>query len=1062
MPDRIGQQLGNYRLVSWLGQGGYAEVYLGQHMRFNMQAAVKVLHAHLSGKDAERFQQEAETIAKLAHPSIVRVSDFDVQEGAPFLVMDYAPNGSLRRRHPAGEVVPLSQIVSYVKQVADALQYAHEHKVVHCDVKPENMLLGPREEVLLSDFGIATVAHSTVSLRAEAVVGSFAYMAPEQIQGQPRPASDQYALGVTVYEWLCGERPFSGSFTELVTQHLWESPPTLLGRAPVISPEVEQVVLRALAKDPKQRFSSVTAFAEALEQAGQRASSHAGLLATDASLPLSSAPSTYRTVAALQRPAPLPMPRSRLIDRERELAKAKTLLQREDVGLVTLTGPGGIGKTRLVLQVAADLADRFADGIYFVFLAPVSSADFLVSTIANAMQFSFYGTTDPKMQLLTHLREKKILLVLDNFEHLLDGTELVVDIINQAPEIVVLITSRERLNIEGEWVIELSGLPLPKTEKKPRSKATYAAVQLFLDRAHQASTEAISEEDLSSAVHICQLVEGMPLGIELAAAWRRVLSCEEIAREIEKSLAFLAMTSHTTLPRHRSMIAVFDPSWNLLSPDEQQVFRQLSVFRGGFRRDSAERVAGATLIHLASLIDKSLLRRTSAGRFDMHELVRQYAAMKLEQAPEEKAAVLDRHCSYYAEMLSRIKGHLRSHLAGEALKEIRAEIENVRQSWRWAVTQRKVVEMKQSLQSLLDFYDTQGWFQEGEEAFSLAVEELSKIDQSSQEWDIQYNIVLGQVLAGQGWLSLASGRYEKAVELSQASLDLLRQYEVHEELMNPLITLGIVALVMGDYTRSQQFLQESLALQRAAGDQWGEGWSLGNLGIASYMLGEYQKAYDLIFKALGLFKELGDRRLIELCSSFLSMTLCALADYAEAERLARESVALSREISHHWGTALALCSIGVATYYLGRTVEAGQQLLEGLELFRMIGEPWGIALALTYLANGCYTLAMYNEAERYALEALEVATKAKLTPLALESLVVLAAVRVKEGEKESPLELLHLALLHTGSTHETKERARHQLAELEPDLTPEAMPDASLATPRFQEIVEKVLKAKQK
>ena len=1062
MAYRVGQQLGNYRLVSLLGQGGYAEVYLGQHVRFDMQAAVKVLHAHLSDQEAERFQQEAETIAKLAHPSIVRVLDFDVHEGVPFLVMDYAPSGSLRRRHPQGEVVPLAQILSYVKQVAGALDYAHDHKVIHRDVKPENMLLGRREEVLLSDFGIATMAHSTGSLHAEAAVGTFAYMAPEQIQGQPRPASDQYALGGTVYEWLCGERPFSGSFTELVTQHLWESPPSLLGRAPVISPEVDQVVLRALAKDPKQRFATVTDFAEALEQAGQRVSSRARPLATGASLPLSSAPSTYRTVAALHRPAPLPIPRSRLIDRQRELAKAKTLLQREDVGLVTLTGPGGIGKSRLALQIAADQADQFSGGVYFVFLAPVSSADFLVSTIANALQFSFYGTTDPKMQLLTYLREKKMLLVLDNFEHLLDGTELVADIINQAPEIVVLITSRERLNIEGEWVIELSGLPLPRTEKKSRSKATNGAVQLFLDRAHQASSEPISDEELSSVVRICQLVEGMPLGIELAAAWRRVLSCEEIAREIEKSLAFLAMTSQGTLPRHRSIIALFDPSWNLLSQGEQQVFRQLSVFRGGFRRDAAERVAGATLIHLATLIDKSLLRRNSAGRFDMHELVRQYAAMKLDQEPGEKRSVLDRHCSYYAEMLSQMKGHLRSHLARDALKEIRAEFENVRQSWQWAVTQRKVVEMKQSLQSLLDFYDTQGWFQEGEEAFSLAVEELNKIDQGSTEWDIQYNIVLGQVLAGQGWLSLASGRYEKAVELSQASLDLLRQYEVREELMNPLITLGNVALIMGDYTRSQQLLQESLALQRAAGDQWGEGWSLGNLGIVSYMLGEYQKSSDLISKALGLFKELGDSRLIELCSSFLSMTMSALENYAEAERLAREGVALSREISHHWGTALAQCNLGVAAYYLGRTVEAAQQLFEGLELFRMIGEQWGIALALTYLANGCYRLGMYSEAERYSFEALEIATKAKLAPLALESLVVLAAVRVKEGEKESALEMLHLALQHSGSTHQTKVNAQHQLAELEPNLTPEVLLDASLATSRFQEIVEKVLKAKQK
>jgi peptide/nickel transport system substrate-binding protein len=277
MADRVGQQLGNYSLVSLLGQGGYAEVYLGQHVRFKMQAAVKVLHAHLSGKEAEHFQQEAETIAALRHSAIVRVLDFDVQEGVPFLVMDYAPNGSLRRRHPQGEVVPLSQIVSSVKQVAGALQYAHEQKLIHRDVKPENMLLGWHEEVLLSDFGIATVAHSTSSLSAEAAVGTIAYMAPEQIQGHPRPASDQYALGVSVYEWLCGERPFSGSFTELVTQHLWQPPPSLLDRVPAITPAVEQVVLRALAKDPKERFATVAAFAAALEQASQGAALPAAL-----------------------------------------------------------------------------------------------------------------------------------------------------------------------------------------------------------------------------------------------------------------------------------------------------------------------------------------------------------------------------------------------------------------------------------------------------------------------------------------------------------------------------------------------------------------------------------------------------------------------------------------------------------------------------------------------------------------------------------------------------------------------------------------------------------------
>src|SRR5436309_3006716 len=269
MADRVGQHFGNYRLVRLLGQGGYAEVYLGQHLRLNQQAAIKVLHAHLTETEAEHFQQEAQTISTLVHPSIIRVFDYDVQDGVPFLVMDYAPNGSLRRRYPKGSPVPLPQIVSCVKQVADALQFAHEQKFIHRDVKPENMLLGRREEVLLSDFGLAAVAHSSASLSVQEAPGSLPYMAPEQIEGYACAASDQYALGVVAYEWLCGSRPFEGSVTEVTVQHLRLPPPLLRERVSTISAEMEQVVLRALAKEPKERFASVQDFAVALEQAGQ-------------------------------------------------------------------------------------------------------------------------------------------------------------------------------------------------------------------------------------------------------------------------------------------------------------------------------------------------------------------------------------------------------------------------------------------------------------------------------------------------------------------------------------------------------------------------------------------------------------------------------------------------------------------------------------------------------------------------------------------------------------------------------------------------------------------------
>src|SRR5947209_12119244 len=217
----------------------------------------------------EGFLNEARTIAHLVHPHIVRVTDFGIEGETPFLVMDYAPNGTLRQRHPKGTQLPLSLIISYVKQIAGALQHAHNEKLVHRDIKPENMLLGRQNELLLSDFGIALVAQSSLYPSAQEIVGTAAYMSPEQIQGKLRPASDQYSLGVVVYEWLSGDRPFRGSFTELCTQQMFAPPPPLHEKVPSLPPDVERVVLTALAKDHKHRFASVQAFATALEQASQ-------------------------------------------------------------------------------------------------------------------------------------------------------------------------------------------------------------------------------------------------------------------------------------------------------------------------------------------------------------------------------------------------------------------------------------------------------------------------------------------------------------------------------------------------------------------------------------------------------------------------------------------------------------------------------------------------------------------------------------------------------------------------------------------------------------------------
>jgi serine/threonine protein kinase len=269
MVDYIGRQFGNYQLTRLLGEGAFAQVYLGEHIYLNTQAAIKILSTQSEDESMDRFREEARNIARLIHPNIVRVLEFGVESNTPFLVMDYAPNGTLRQHHPPGTVLPLPTIVSYIKQVAEALQYAHDEKLIHRDVKPENILLGRRNEVLLSDFGIALIAQTLHDRSVQNVAGTIPYMAPEQIQGQPRPASDQYSLGILVYEWLAGQLPFNGPLNEIVSQQLNAAPPSLRARTATISPEVEQVVMTALEKDPNRRFGSVRAFAVALEQASR-------------------------------------------------------------------------------------------------------------------------------------------------------------------------------------------------------------------------------------------------------------------------------------------------------------------------------------------------------------------------------------------------------------------------------------------------------------------------------------------------------------------------------------------------------------------------------------------------------------------------------------------------------------------------------------------------------------------------------------------------------------------------------------------------------------------------
>jgi len=330
----------------------------------------------------------------------------------------------------------------------------------------------------------------------------------------------------------------------------------------------------------------------------------------------------------------LPMFTSRFVGRDVELADLTDRLENPDCRLLTLTGPGGIGKTRLAVEAVTRCADSFAHGVRFAPVTGLSSVERLVSAIADAVNLAFNSSTKPTIQLLNHLREKDMLLVLDGFEHLVPVAGLLADIIRQAPKVVLFVTSRERLGLQEEWVFDVQGLPYPR-DKSLDALESYSAVSLFVQRARRVRVGfSLSPGNALYVIRICQLVEGMPLAIELAAEQLPTFSCRDIAHEIERNLSFLAVEQHDMTLRHRSMRVVFDRSWDLLSTEEKSVLQQLSAFRGGFSKKAAERRAGASASLLAALVDKSLVRRSSAGRYGMYELIRRYAGERLQEGTD--------------------------------------------------------------------------------------------------------------------------------------------------------------------------------------------------------------------------------------------------------------------------------------------------------------------------------------------------------------------------------------------------------------------------------------------
>ncbi len=635
----------------------------------------------------------------------------------------------------------------------------------------------------------------------------------------------------------------------------------------------------------------------------------------------------------------LPIQLTPFIGRELELVQLGNLIADSECRCITLVGPGGMGKTRLAIQAAEQHLNEFTHGGAFVPLASIGSIDGVITAIANAIKFAFFGPSDPKEYLLGYLHEKQMLLVLDNLEQLLlenplEGNiaDLLIEILQQAPGVKLLVTSREALNLQEEWLFEVQGLAFPGTAQMDGFDE-FDAVALFVQRARRAFPKfALSEENRPEIARICRLVEGMPLAIELAATWMRTLSPEEIAVEIESSLDFLSTTVRDLPERHRSMRVVFDRSWQMLSPQEQQVLRNLSVFRGGFQRQAAEQVAGATLSILSTLVNRTLLRRAAAGRYDLHELVRQYSAAQLASDPQAKKAAHERHYAFYLGLAEASDQELKGRNQLEWMGRLEQEHDNLRAALDWALESDDFVcgdgELVMRLAAALRwFWRMRGHFHEGRDRLKAALQ-CSPHSRTPAR---------ASALLGKSMLENAIGDLGAARAPAEESLSIFRELGDQECLAEVLITAGFTLLWQGDTALGQDWTREALEIYRKSGDRWGEAHAL-------YRLGSYLADYsaDLVGRTMleesaAILEDLGEKYLYTSVLISLGIVDLSLGNYAAAKSLFERGLATTKEIRHPWGIADALTNLGCLFRITGEYAAAQARFEESLQVYREQG-----------------------------------------------------------------------------------------------------------------------------
>lgn len=694
------------------------------------------------------------------------------------------------------------------------------------------------------------------------------------------------------------------------------------------------------------------------------------------------------------------------IGRETELQTLRQRLADPSCRLVTLTGLGGIGKTRLAQQVALSCADMFINGAWVVPLAAID-VDGIIPALGNVFNFPF-SAGDHKKQLLNFLRQKELLLVLDNFEHLLNSSLLVSEILKIAPEVKLLVTSRERLDIDGEWVVELSGL----------ETGSSSADQLFVQSARRARAEIqLTEQDSAAVAEICHLVGGLPLGIEIAAAWIRSMDCESISNEIRKSLDFLASTRRDVPERQRSLRAVFESSWEKCSEAEQKTFAALSVFRGGFTREAAEQVAGT----IASLVDKSLVQR-NGERFELHETIRQFAGEKLSAKKKARAA----HAAYYTEWSKKFSKVDER----ESFPAMNKELENVRAAWAWAVKQKQVASLADMAPFTKRYMDLQGRYREGIVLYQQA---LDGFESSANARDLpldERGHLIARLLMYKAIFVADAGEPDTSAKILDSCLAYFRRTEDQEQIAICLNGLGSAHRFRGQEEEAAAYYQQELEIARAINNRKEEAVALNNLAISINSMRRFEEAERLHRECLALRRELDDYPGISSSLINLGVVIFNQNRYNEAKSLYYEAIEISRELNQTRQQAGSLGNLGGILLKEGQYEEALTLFQQGLEIHRNSGYRFGTAIALDNVGTAHYFLGNEQDALYYLKQAIREARDIRSDVIALDALVWVAAISAKNENVENALELFSLIRNHPKVDAESLQNIEKLMAEI--------------------------------